>query len=231
MMIKEKRFTVIGAGHGGKAMAADLSARGFPVTLYNRTPARIAEITLRSDIELERENGTICTGHLEHATSNITEALRDGISIAEFPTTVQAATLAHERGMYNVMGSPNLVRGGSHSGNVSAGELAASGILHALSSDYMPISLLHGALMLADEHGYSVPAAIATVSTNVAEMLGFHDRGEIAAGKRADLVLVNGNPLERIAAISDLRAVILEGVPLVRTPLTAVEADDSVTRL
>jgi opine dehydrogenase len=79
-MSMEKRFTVIGAGHGGKAMAADLAARGFTVTLYNRTPARIADITLRPDIELEREDGMICTGHLEHATSNITEAL-DGADV------------------------------------------------------------------------------------------------------------------------------------------------------
>ncbi len=79
-MSKEKRFTVIGASHGGKAMAADLAARGFKVTLYNRTPARISEITLRADIELEREDCTICTGHLAHATSNITEAL-DGADV------------------------------------------------------------------------------------------------------------------------------------------------------
>lgn len=76
-MGKEKCFTVIGAGHGGKAMAADLAARGFRVTIYNRTPTRIAEIILRGEIELERENGTICIGKIEHTTSNITEALKD----------------------------------------------------------------------------------------------------------------------------------------------------------
>jgi len=73
--MNKTRFTVIGAGHGGKAMAADLAARGFPVNLFNRTAERISEIALRGEIELERENGTTCLGRLMTVTSDIAEAL------------------------------------------------------------------------------------------------------------------------------------------------------------
>jgi alpha-D-ribose 1-methylphosphonate 5-triphosphate diphosphatase len=83
-----------------------------------------------------------------------------------------------------------VVRGGSHSGNVSASELAAAGLLDALSSDYVPASLLHGALMLHDEQRISLPDAVATVTRNPARMVGLDDRGEIAVGRRADLIQV-----------------------------------------
>jgi opine dehydrogenase len=79
-MLKEPRFTVIGAGHGGKAMAADLAARGFAVSLYNRTPERINEIALRGEIELEYEDGRRCLGRLAVVTSDIAAAL-DGSDV------------------------------------------------------------------------------------------------------------------------------------------------------
>ena len=124
-----------------------------------------------------------------------------GLTVSEFPTTLEAAKASHTSGLRTIMGGPNVVRGGSHSGNVSAGELAEAGVLDALSSDYVPSSLLHGALILHDKHGLSLPDAIATVSKNPAEMGRFDDRGEIAVGKRADLI--------RVKLLAD-------GVPVVR---------------
>jgi opine dehydrogenase len=73
-------YTVIGAGHGGKAMAADLASKGFIVNLYNRTAERVREIAARGEIELEYENGTTCLCHLANVTSNIGEAL-DGADV------------------------------------------------------------------------------------------------------------------------------------------------------
>ena len=84
------------------------------------------------------------------------------------------------------MGAPNVVRGGSHSGNVSAAELAREGLLDALSSDYVPASLLTAAFLLVDCCGFSVSQAINTISLNPAGAMGLEDRGEIAVGKRAD---------------------------------------------
>jgi alpha-D-ribose 1-methylphosphonate 5-triphosphate diphosphatase len=88
------------------------------------------------------------------------------------------------------MGAPNLVRGGSHSGNVSALTLAQDDLLDCLSSDYVPHALLHGAFLLRDQAGWSLPKAVGAVSANPARLVGLSDRGEVAAGKRADFVRV-----------------------------------------
>ncbi len=88
------------------------------------------------------------------------------------------------------MGAPNVVRGRSHCGNVSAIDLAADGLLDGLSSDYAPISLLHAAFICAGTLAIELPAAIRSVTLNVAGMLGLDDRGEIAPDKRADVVRV-----------------------------------------
>ena len=132
--------------------------------------------------------------HDDTVPEHIDEARRNGISISEFPTTVVAALAAREHGLSIVMGAPNLVRGGSHSGNVSALTLAKDDLLDCLSSDYVPHALLHGAFLLRDQAGWALPKAIRTVSANPANMVGLTDRGEVAAGKRADFVRVRETP-------------------------------------
>jgi len=92
--------------------------------------------------------------------------------------------------MLIVMGGPNVVRGGSHSGNIAAADLARARLLDALSSDYVPGSLMLGAMRLVEEAGWSLPQALATVSFRPAQALGLNDRGMIAQGLRADLVRV-----------------------------------------
>jgi opine dehydrogenase len=79
-MNRHIRFTVVGAGHGGKAMAADLATRGFTVNLYNRTAERINDIALRGEIEVEYEDGSRHLGRMAVVTSDIAEAL-DGTDI------------------------------------------------------------------------------------------------------------------------------------------------------
>lgn len=128
--------------------------------------------------------------HDDTTPEHVDEAVADNIMISEFPTTLVAAEAARAAGMRTVMGAPNVVRGGSHSGNVSAIDLAEAGLLDALSSDYAPISLVHAAFALHERVGLSLPDAIATISANPADMLGLDDRGRIAPGLRGDLVRV-----------------------------------------
>ncbi|HEV7801342.1 MAG TPA: alpha-D-ribose 1-methylphosphonate 5-triphosphate diphosphatase [Burkholderiales bacterium] len=128
--------------------------------------------------------------HDDTTVSHVEQALDEGITISEFPTTEEAAHAARSRSIGIVMGAPNVVRGGSHSGNVGAVELACKGLLDVLSSDYVPSSLLHAAFMLTGQAGFSVPDAIATVRSNPARLAHLIDRGEIACGKRADLCRV-----------------------------------------
>jgi alpha-D-ribose 1-methylphosphonate 5-triphosphate diphosphatase len=123
---------------------------------------------------------------LEHAE----EAVALGIRVSEFPTTLAAAQRGRELGMRIIGGAPNLVRGDSHSGNVAVHDLAKGGALDALSSDYVPVSLLHGAFVLHEQLDRSLPDAIATVTQTPACIAGLSDRGAIETGKRADLVRV-----------------------------------------
>ena len=104
---------------------------------------------------------------------------------------MDAAQASRGHGMAILMGAPNVVRGGSHSGNVSALDLAEDGLLDILSSDYVPMSLIHGAFLLARaEVGLDLPAAVRTVSATPAARVGLDDRGRIATGLRADVVRV-----------------------------------------
>jgi alpha-D-ribose 1-methylphosphonate 5-triphosphate diphosphatase len=128
--------------------------------------------------------------HDDTTPEHVGEAVARGISVCEFPTTVAAALAAREHGLGIVMGAPNLVRGGSHSGNVSALTLARDDLLDCLSSDYAPHALLYGAFLLRDLGGWALPKAVAAVSASPARLIGLGDRGEITLGKRADLVRV-----------------------------------------
>ncbi|OHX14611.1 phosphonate metabolism protein PhnM [Chromobacterium sphagni] len=139
-------------------------------------------------VEMARARGIALASHDDTDAGHIAEALRDGVAISEFPTTLEAAQAARAHGVQTVMGAPNVVRGGSHSGNVAALELARRGLLDILSSDYVPASLLHAAYLLEREAGWSLDHAIATVTVNPARAVGLHDRGRIAVGQRADLV-------------------------------------------
>ncbi|MGA9277493.1 alpha-D-ribose 1-methylphosphonate 5-triphosphate diphosphatase [Ilumatobacter sp.] len=120
---------------------------------------------------------------------DIDEAVAVGASIAEFPTTVEAAVAARERGLQIVCGAPNALRGESHSGNVSARELIGRGLCDSLASDYMPSTLLGAVGRLVADHVCALPDAIRLVTSGAAATVGLDDRGRLAPGQRADLVL------------------------------------------
>ena len=138
-----------------------------------------------------RELGLSLASHDDASIEQVEESVRDGVAIAEFPTTLEAASAAHDAGLAILMGAPNVVRGRSHSGNISATDLVQAGLLDILSSDYVPYAMLQAAFALPNRlEQISLPAALATVSLNPARAAGLEDRGEIAIGKRGDLVRV-----------------------------------------
>ena len=135
--------------------------------------------------------------HDDTTLADVEESANDGIAISEFPTTMVAAEHARKRGQWIVMGSPNVVLGGSHSGNVGAMTLAEAGLLDALTSDYVPASLLHAAFLVGEQLG-DLGQGLATVTRTPADLLGFADRGRLAAGCRADILrvrVVDGVPV------------------------------------
>ena len=149
-----------------------------------------------------KDRGLALASHDDETSEHVADAAELGITVTEFPTTLAAARTARDNGMKIIMGAPNLMRGGSHSGNVSAAELAAEGLLDNLASDYVPASLLQAAFRLTEDgHGLSLPQAVATVSANPAATAGLSDRGRIAPGLKADL----------------LRVAVVEGQPFIMT--------------
>ncbi len=151
---------------------------------------RNSERNRRIIAESCREAHVALASHDDATAEHVEEAVALGVSLAEFPTTVEAARLSAEAGLQVLMGAPNVVRGGSHSGNVSAAELLDHGTLDILSSDYVPFSLLQAAFFLATTERADLPTAISMVSANPAKAARLLDRGEIAVGLRADLVRV-----------------------------------------
>jgi alpha-D-ribose 1-methylphosphonate 5-triphosphate diphosphatase len=154
--------------------------------------ARYSGPNRRTIAEHCRQRGLILASHDDATHAHVAEAEELGVHFSEFPTTQEAAEAAHRADMKVLMGAPNLVRGVSHSGNVSAGTLAQAGCLDILSSDYVPISLMHGVFMLSRApYGMALPASVAMATSIPADVVGLNDRGAIETGRRADLVRVH----------------------------------------
>lgn len=129
--------------------------------------------------------------HDDATQAHVDEAVALGVRISEFPTTVDAARAAHAAGQLVVSGAPNIVRDGSHSGNVAAVELLRAGLLDILSSDYVPASTLQAAFLLVARGETTLPQASRLLSANPARAIGLDDRGVIETGLRADLIRVH----------------------------------------
>lgn len=142
-------------------------------------------------VALAQEYGIALMSHDDATLEHVEESHQDGCIAAEFPVSWAAAQRARELGLLNVMGGPNFVRGASHSGNLSAQACAAEGLLDILSSDYVPLSMIRAAFMLAEApFDWPLERAIDTVAKNPAHICGLTDRGEIKLGQRADFVRV-----------------------------------------
>lgn len=198
----------------GQRQFADLSKLNAYVTgkhsmteaEFNDHVARMTDLQRRHGARHEaaavaaaRRLGAALASHDDATEAQVAVSAGHGARIAEFPTTLAAARAARARGAAVLAGAPNLLRGGSHSGNVAAATLAAEGALDALSSDYVPASLLTGALRLAEATG-SLARGFAAVTSAPARAAGLTDRGRLAEGLAADLIrvrLIDGLPLLR----------------------------------
>lgn len=138
-------------------------------------------------VEVARRLGAVLASHDDTTPEQVAVSAGHGVRLAEFPTTLEAARACHDHAIMVMMGAPNLIRGGSHAGNVSAAGLAQAGCLDILSSDYVPAGLLGGAAILARIWN-DLPRAMATVTLNPARAAGLADRGQLALGLRADLI-------------------------------------------
>ena len=143
--------------------------------------------------------GAVLASHDDTTAEQVATSAGHGIHLAEFPTTVEAARACHAHGIAVMMGAPNLMRGGSHSGNVAAKELAELELLDLVSSDYIPAAQLQAAVKLGEIWG-DLARGMATVTSAPAAAVGLTDRGVLEVGKRADLIrfaIGDGTPMPR----------------------------------
>ncbi|GAA6196872.1 alpha-D-ribose 1-methylphosphonate 5-triphosphate diphosphatase [Pseudophaeobacter sp.] len=150
-------------------------------------------------VKAARRFGAVLASHDDTTAEQVATSAKHGIHLAEFPTTVEAARACHSHGIKVMMGAPNLIRGGSHSGNVAARELADLELLDIISSDYVPAALLMSAVKLGEIWG-DMARGLSTVTQAPADAVELSDRGRIEVGKRADLIrfkLIDNTPALR----------------------------------
>ena len=185
----EKKLREYYRGKGAGMTDAELDALLEKRFAYQKT---YAATNMREIVALAHKYEIPLASHDDTTEENVADAISDRVSVAEFPPTMEAARGLHQAGIGILMGAPNVVRGGSHSGNIAAVDLAREGLLDILSSDYIPSSLLMAALQLPQRvPAINLAAAVRTVTKTPAEAVGLSDRGEIAVGKRADLIRVH----------------------------------------
>lgn len=182
-----RRWLVAGEGMGEAEAAAHVERlradRDDRLDLRDQALERLGELARAGRIRL--------FGHDPASNAEIDELADRGGAVAEFPTTMEAARRARRRGLVVVAGAPNALRGGSHAGNVSASELVAAGFVDALASDYLPGAQLAAAVRLARLGLRTLPEAIGLIGSGPCRAVGLDDRGEITAGRRADLVVAD----------------------------------------
>jgi alpha-D-ribose 1-methylphosphonate 5-triphosphate diphosphatase len=169
---------------------------------------RVGARHLAAAVAGARRLGARLASHDDTTEDHVNQSARQGAVLAEFPTTRIAAQTCRAQGIAVMMGAPNLIRGGSHSGNVSAGELAGAGWVDILSSDYVPSALLAGAVMLGAMAG-NIAQGIACVSATPARAAGLEDRGRLAPGLRGDVIR-----FRQIGTACALRGVWVQGARL-----------------
>ena len=159
----------------------------------NAVPVEQLLENLREVSRLCKANGVAMASH-DDDTVQKAELMADiGAVISEFPVTMEAAQVAKERGLMIAMGAPNAMRGQSYSGNLSAREAHAAGLLHILAADYHTAAILPAIRALSASDPDGLVGAVRLASKNPAKALGLSDRGEVATGKRADLAVVDAN--------------------------------------
>ncbi|WP_436927178.1 alpha-D-ribose 1-methylphosphonate 5-triphosphate diphosphatase [Halosimplex amylolyticum] len=177
----------------GRGAVADEAAQA------GRDRRGVAEATLRerrSDlVEALASADVTLASHDDADPAAVDHAVDHGVDLCEYPISLAAARRATERGAATAMGAPNLVRGGSLWGNLDARDAIEEGVVDVLCSDYRPEALLASVFV---DTGEPIERRVARVSSEPARVAGLDDRGELAAGARADLVVVDPDPVPTV---------------------------------
>ncbi len=184
-----------------KGLSRDEASQSIAKRIEERTqPAEVMAQTLSAISRTCRAHGVVLASHDDDTPAKVALMQDLGAAISEFPVTLEAAREARARGLATAMGAPNALRGQSYSGNLSAREAHAEGVLDILASDYHPSAILPAILELAKVDRAGLAGATRLATLNPAQALGLPDRGEIALGKVADFVIADDSGLGHVRA-------------------------------
>ena len=170
--------------------------------------------TLTKVTEACKRSGVHLASHDDDTAEKVALMQRMGVTICEFPVTLEAAQAGRDAGLLTVMGAPNVLRGKSNSGNLSGRDVHAAGLLDMLAADYLPSAILPAVLVLAQTDPAGLPGALQKATLSPAKALGLNDRGEVAVGKRADLILASASGVGAVyATFVEGRLVYQDGSP------------------
>ncbi len=155
---------------------------------------------MREVVAVTLKHGLSLASHDDDSAAKVAEMHDLGVTISEFPVTLDAAEEACRLGLWTLMGAPNALRGQSMSGNLSALDAARAGLLGIIAADYHPAAFVPAIFKIADVAKGGLAAAAAMASKNAARAAGWTDRGEIALGQKADLVAIEHGAVHRIRA-------------------------------
>lgn len=181
--------------------------------IVDRTrPEEVLAATLREISDLCGVHHIIMASHDDDTLEKVALMASLGVAISEFPVDFAAAREAHARGLATAMGAPNALRGKSYSNNLSARDAHSAGVLDILASDYHPSSILPALLMLAETDPEGLPGAVRLATANPAHALGLSNRGRIATGLLADIVIADtGGPGHVLTSIRRGRTIYSDG--------------------
>ncbi|WP_186393523.1 MULTISPECIES: alpha-D-ribose 1-methylphosphonate 5-triphosphate diphosphatase [unclassified Pannonibacter] len=184
-----------------RGLSREEAAEAIARRIEERTqPASVLAETLEAISSLCRAHGVALASHDDDTTDKVELMHGLGVVISEFPVTLEAAAEARRRGLATAMGAPNALRGQSYSGNLSAREAHAAGLLDMLASDYHPSAMLPALLELAGTDRDGLPGAVRLATLNPAKALGLDDRGCIEAGRLANLVIADDTGIGHVRA-------------------------------
>lgn len=162
------------------------------IVLERQSQKKLGRAGLRSLVSTAREHGVSVASHDDDTLEKLELNRELGLNISEFPVHLEIARAARRMGFRTVAGGPNILLGGSHTGNLSAAEAVGDSAIDIICSDYYPASLLHAVFILHDDYRLDLPQAFRLVTLNAAEAVQIdHERGSIEPGKIADILVIH----------------------------------------